>query len=315
MIILWPVYATGNGGAAGWYFLSMANIEQGSHRLWAPAIFLWLQTLYVFFLLNEEYKHYLDCRVDFLARGEGTVLNQQHMYSLIVERIPHELRSDEALYEYFNRLFPRKVHSTAVVLNLPDLERECTKRKRVLRRLEKGMISLDVRGRRPRHIVGRKRLRCCGVESSPIIVSCGGGGRNVIVATAEGGDNDSDSMNPDRLPQRGEYVDSISYYRRELGVMNKRVARMQHEKKRLAQTGNDSVRASQWISHAMDRVSTVAESTLRPSRGGDDDGLITGFGSSSTRRKPLLLTILDRMGVDFVSGAISYVQHNIDEGK
>jgi hypothetical protein len=121
-------------------------------------------------------------------------------------------------------------------------------------------------------------------------------------------------MNPDRLPQRGEYVDSIQYYRRELGVMNTRVARMQHEKKRLAQTGNDSVRASQWISHAMDRVSTAAESTLRPSRGGgDDDGLITGFGSSSTRRKPLLLTILDRMGLDFISGAISYVQHNIDD--
>jgi hypothetical protein len=64
----------------------------------------------------------------------------------------------------------------------------------------------------------------------------------------------------------------------------------------------------------MDRVSTAAESTLRRV-GGDDDGLITGFGSSSTRRKPLLLTILDRMGLDFISGAINYVQHNIDEGE
>ena len=174
LIILWPVYATADGGAQGWYFLSMANITQGDSRLWIPTIFQWFTTVYVIFLMSEEYKHYLECRVDFLARGDGMVTSQQHMYSLIVERIPHELRSDRALYDYFNRLFPRKVYSTAVVLNLPDLEKESKKRKRVLRRLEKSMVSLEVRGRRPRHIVGRKRLRVCGIETSPIFSSLGG---------------------------------------------------------------------------------------------------------------------------------------------
>ena len=111
--------------------------------------------------------------MDFLARGEGMVNCQQHMYSLIVERIPHELRSDRALFDYFNRLFPRKVHSTAVVLNLPDLERVSVKRKRVLRRLEKSMKSLEIKGRRPVHVVGRKRMRCCGVESFPMHSSVG----------------------------------------------------------------------------------------------------------------------------------------------
>mmetsp|Transcript_1282 Transcript_1282/g.2730 ORF Transcript_1282/g.2730 Transcript_1282/m.2730 type:complete len:1017 (+) Transcript_1282:31-3081(+) len=300
MIILWPVYATGDAGANGWYYLSMANLTQGSQRMWVPTVFLWLQTMYVIFLMSEEYKHYLECRVDFLARGGGTVTSQQHMYSLIVERIPHELRSDRALYDYFHRLFPRKIHSCAVVLNLPDLERESQKRKRVLRRLEKGMVSLEVRGRRPRHVVGRKRLRICGIESSPMFASFGG----------KNNDDDSMSVHSDRMPERGETVDSINYYSRELTIMNERVVRMQHEKIELAQSGNESVRASQWISRAIDRVSTAAESTLRPSQ---DDGLITGFSSSSTRRKPLLLTILDRMGIDFISGAINYVQQNIDE--
>ncbi len=173
MIILWPVYATGDGGAKGWYFLSMANLTQGSSRLWVPIAFIWLQTFYVIFVMNEEYKHYLKCRVDFLTRGEGVVHGQQHMYSLLVERIPHELRSDRALFDYFNKLFPGKVHSTAVVLNLPDLERVSQKRKTVLRRLEKSMKSLELRGRRPFHVVGRKRLRCCGVESLPVIYSSG----------------------------------------------------------------------------------------------------------------------------------------------
>ena len=118
-------------------------------------------------------------------------------------------------------------------------------------------------------------------------------------------------MTSERLPARGEKVDSINYYSRELSVMNDRVARMQQDKIELAQKGNDTARASQWISHAIDRVSTVAESTLRPNQ--DEDGLITGFSSSSTRRKPLLLTILDRVGIDFISGAINYVQQNIDE--
>jgi len=39
----------------------------------------------------------------------------------------------------------------------------------------------------------------------------------------------------------------------------------------------------------------------------DNNGLITGFGSSSTGRKPLLLTILDCMGIDFISGAVNNV--------
>lgn len=124
--------------------------------------------------MSEEYKHYLECRVDFLARGEGMVASPQHMYSLVVERIPHELRSDRALYDYFNRLFPNKIHSTAVVLNLPDLERVSQKRRRVLRRLEKSMVSLEAKGMRPRHVVGRKRLICCGIESSPIFAMWGG---------------------------------------------------------------------------------------------------------------------------------------------
>ena len=102
------------------------------------------------------------------------VTSQQHMYSLMIERIPHELRGDRALYDYFNRLFPGRVHSAAVVLNLPDLEKESAKRRRVLRRLEKSMVSLEVRGRRPRHVVGRKRMRCCGIETAPIFSSFGG---------------------------------------------------------------------------------------------------------------------------------------------
>mmetsp|Transcript_12989 Transcript_12989/g.30705 ORF Transcript_12989/g.30705 Transcript_12989/m.30705 type:complete len:949 (+) Transcript_12989:219-3065(+) len=300
IIILWPVYATGGGGAGGWYFLSMANLTQGSQKLWIPTTFIWLQTLYVIFLMSDEYKHYLECRVDFLARGEGMVTNVQHMYSLIVERIPHELRGDRALFDYFNRLFPGKVHSTAVVLNLPDLERESQRRKRVQRRLEKSLVYLEATGRRPRHVVGRKRIRCCGIESSPLFF----GGKS----------SNSNSDEDGEVLRRGEKVDSINYYTRELSLMNERMSRMQHDKIELAQKGNDTVRASQWISHAIDRVSTVSNRALSGNRQSQDDGLITSFDESRrNRRKPLALIILDRIGIDFISGGLDYIQQNIDE--
>lgn len=300
MILLWPIYASSDGGAEGWYFLSMANLSQGSSKLWAPVIFMWMQTFYVLFLMNDEYNHYLECRVDFLARGGGLVSCAQHMYSLIVERIPHELKSDRALYDYFNRLFPGKVHSTAVVLNLPDLERVSQQRHRIIRRLEKSMVRLEVTGKRPYHIVGRKRIRCCGIESAPIFSGFGGRWQH--------GSTDVSVYNV--TPRRGERVDSISYYNHKLTSIDEKLASMQREKIELAQRGDDQVRASQWISHAIDRVSTAAETTLG-SHTEDEDGLIAGF--SSRRRKPLLLTILDRLGVDFIYGGVNYIQQNIDE--
>lgn len=300
MLILWPIYASSDGGADGWYFLSMANLSQGSSKLWAPVIFMWMQTFYVLFLMNEEYEHYLECRVDFLARGAGIVSCQQHMYSLIVERIPHELRSDRALYDYFNRLFPGKVYSTAVVLNLPDLERVSQQRHRVLRRLEKSMKWLEITGKRPYHVVGRKRIRCCGIETAPIFSALGG--------RRQSASSDANVYNVE--PRRGELVDSISYYNQKLTAINEKLVRMQQEKIELAQRGNDQVRASQWISQAIDRVSTAAETTLGSSQT-DQDGLISGF--QSQRRRPMLYTILDRLGVDFIYGGLSYLQQNIDE--
>jgi hypothetical protein len=100
--------------------------------------------------------------------SEGDVdMNPQTQHSLIVEEIPHELRSDKALYQYFDSLYPGrlclfstllitpilrhdfsshylflcsvlgKVHSASIVLNIPDLEKVAAKRKRAVRRLEK----------------------------------------------------------------------------------------------------------------------------------------------------------------------------------
>lgn len=138
LFILVPVYGTGSTqeGAEGWYHISIANISAHSWRMWVPPIFAYLFTAFTFFVIKQEYKHFVCLRMEFLAKGDSHV-HPQHHYSLMVENIPHELRSDRALYDYFDKLFPGKVHSAGVVLNLPDLETVSARCHRVCERLEK----------------------------------------------------------------------------------------------------------------------------------------------------------------------------------
>jgi len=167
MVVLWPVFASGDGGATGWYYFSMANVLNGDWRLWFPTGFMVLLTIYVLFAMNEEFQHYLDLRMQYLADGDSD-MNPQVQHSLIVEEIPKALRSDIALYSYFDTLFPGRIHSAAVVLNIPDLEKVAAKRKRANRRLEKSMAYLEAKGARSTHVVGRKRFRICGIETFPV---------------------------------------------------------------------------------------------------------------------------------------------------
>jgi hypothetical protein len=173
-IILVPVYATGEyqNGEEGWYHMSIANVIRGSWRMWVPCCFAYLLTGFIFFVMKQEYRHFLELRMDFLARGASKV-NPQHHYSLKVENIPYELRSEKALFDYFNKLFPGKVHSTTVVLNLPDLESVKTRCLRVCRRLEKSIAFYHATGKRATHNVGSPRIQMLGIDLAPFDWSCG----------------------------------------------------------------------------------------------------------------------------------------------
>lgn len=104
-IILVPVFASGCNGAQGWYHFSMVNIEKDTWRMWVPTIFIYLFSAFCFFVMKQEYRHFIELRMEFLGKG-SIHLNPQHQYSLMVENIPSELKSDTALFDYFNNLFP-----------------------------------------------------------------------------------------------------------------------------------------------------------------------------------------------------------------
>jgi len=306
MCILWPLFASGGNNEEGWYRLSMANLTQGSWRLWFPAIFMWLTSFYVFFLMNEEFKHWLQLRTDFLAHGDADT-HTQRQYSLIVERIPHELRSDRALYEYFDALFPGRVFSACVVLNLPQLEKLSAKRQQAVRRLEKSVAFYEATGKRGTHVVGRSRVKVFGIESLPIIPSPVRRGRDVD-------ELDDDLIRvtaTDSLPKKGERVDSINYYTRLLVDMNTTIEKMQVEKKELAAKGNDQIRASQWMEH---KVALAHDSAVRALGGKQksrrSDGLVLDFRRGGTGQK--FSSVVHTMGLDFLFGCLSYANRKID---
>tara|TARA_B110000971_G_C19590773_1_gene311647 strand:+ start:216 stop:479 length:264 start_codon:yes stop_codon:yes gene_type:complete len=87
----------------------------------------------VIYLLSEELKHFVELRMQFLTKGNEDIA-QQHHYTIMLENIPLVLRSETALGKYFEYLYPHRVHSTSIVLNLPDLEKLHKRRLRVLRR-------------------------------------------------------------------------------------------------------------------------------------------------------------------------------------
>jgi len=235
MLVLFPVFYTGQNGAEGWYHYSMANVVQGSSwRMWVPSIFMYMFSAFVFYVMKNELMHFMELRLDFLGKAADRGVNPQHHYSIMIENIPKELRSDRALHDYFDKLFPGKVHSANVLLNLPDLEALSVRKQRTVKRLERSIAMYEATNRRPTHIMGRPRINCCDIELSPLECLC--------VERAPFHDMDRDGE-----VTRGKLVDSIDYYTADLEKSNTNLFLHQKEKLGIADAGNKSIRVNEWF--------------------------------------------------------------------
>lgn len=257
LAILFPVYAWGGGvykdNWGSWYHYSMANIDQGSWQIWVPSVFIYLFSFFVFFVMKQEYRHYMDLRMQFLGKGDDSRIHRQQRYSLMIEKVPKDLRNNRSMYEYFNRLFPGKVHSCTVTVNLPDLEDLSARKHRAMHRLEKSIASYKASGFRPSHVVGRFRMKVFGIENMPMC-DCGSGDVYDL----------EDDLVESAVP-RGLRVDSISYYTQELASFNREVYSVQRRKSRIFKTGNASHRASSWFQSAIDAAEDTATEIMEES--------------------------------------------------
>eukprot|EP00956_Cyclotella_meneghiniana_P015324 scaffold23368_cov71-Cyclotella_meneghiniana.AAC.7 len=272
---------------------------------------------------------------------------KQHRYSLEVEKIPVALRSNTALYNYFNDMFPGQVHSVCVAMNVPDLEALSVRRLRVARRLEKSLAYYYATGMRPTHVTGRPRMQCCGIESTPIdgmcLVCCCCYDSCQMGAHHDDEDNCPEHIT-DQLPNRGECVDSISYYTLDLALCNMRLKKMQEAKMQVAETGlsfspTDEEGKSTvkwykslgWMNKAAGTIRDEFEVVT------EEDELTEGkvfkaYGTASEKRAPLvhgdhlssrgnsaprrrlskprmwMRALLWRMGLDFLAAGLDEVQ-------
>jgi Late exocytosis, associated with Golgi transport/Calcium-dependent channel, 7TM region, putative phosphate/Cytosolic domain of 10TM putative phosphate transporter len=253
-LILVPLYATGNNPnhSRGWYHLSAANLSTEGWRMWVAVLFWYLFSAFIVFVIEQEYRHFLDLRQSFLAKGCENV-NPQHHYSIKVESIPRELRSDRALTEYFEKLFPGRVHSSSVLLAAGDLEDVSIRCKEACHRLEKSIAYFHANGTRPSHIVGHS----CQEAMSLVLSSMGCSDKKScsfscgiwchyradeeVAAMADA------DMRTETPPPKGTRVDSISYYTWDLAQKSRQLFQTQRQKAIIGKLGNESIRADNWL--------------------------------------------------------------------
>ena len=138
LTVLFPVYGTAESSqkAAGdFYHYTSTNVAQRAERLWAPVVMAYLYTFHACFLIYRDYANLLGWRQEWLSRPDPDTPAQVR-YSIFVDRLPVELRSDTALRAYFERLFPGQVHSAVVCMQLSELDQLCAARQDVVDRLE-----------------------------------------------------------------------------------------------------------------------------------------------------------------------------------
>jgi hypothetical protein len=137
-LVLIPVYATGESrGDATIKFnqLTLARVDQGSDRIWAALIAWYIFVAFILYEFWHEWKLYFKNRSFFLARGDVD-LPKDFRYAIRVEQIPEVYRSDMALEEYFERLFPNQVREATICLQMGNLEKLIAERHATILKLE-----------------------------------------------------------------------------------------------------------------------------------------------------------------------------------
>jgi hypothetical protein len=196
LLILAPVYFScpGNDGVAGINLYTMANVEQNGTKLWAPFFLTWIFTLFLLYLLHEEYGTISLLRQSFLEHGDPDTMQPQTRYSVLVENVPVEYRSTEKLTEFFNNLFPGEISHACISVGMQPLARAVDRRHSAVVATEVAIAAQEASETKERPVL--RLYRGMPVHS---VCACG--------AVTE--------------------VDALSHYETEIAKLNSQVLRLQ----------------------------------------------------------------------------------------
>eukprot|EP01042_Synura_sphagnicola_P006827 gene6827-8738_t len=150
----------------------MGNLKDQSDRLWAPFFMAWGYSIFLLYLLHEEYKFFVGVRQTYMGTGDKDVPAQTY-YSVIVENVPIEYQSTGKLRDFFTKLFPGQVHSAYSALKLSKVEKALKLREATKARLEGCIASYKGTDHKKVPEVGLKSngkpVMCCGGKKTDAI--------------------------------------------------------------------------------------------------------------------------------------------------
>ena len=160
VVVLVPIYASATDGPNQWDRYSISNLLKGTdnmkYRLWFSAIFAYMFAAYFCQLLYAEYNNFSKRRLHFLVLSDPESYQRddpdtppQKYYTIMVERIPPEMRSAELLRKFFDKLFPGDVYTVEVAVDLKVLNQKCRERKKIRDKLESAIAYYEAKGVRP----------------------------------------------------------------------------------------------------------------------------------------------------------------------
>jgi hypothetical protein len=147
--VLLPINGTGVGSDENSFQIwSMTNIQEGSGRCWFHLIGIYILTGITIYFLEKEFVFY--------AKHRHIYLRQRHanLRTVLVEGIPHQLRSITTLATYFEMLYPNQVHAVHCGQDLQFLDRLIDERTTAVTQLERALYTQHLTSRRPTVYVG-----------------------------------------------------------------------------------------------------------------------------------------------------------------
>lgn len=124
-----PVYYSAAEGSSRNNYLSntINGIENGSRLIWVVLVFSVVFFLYVLRRLWIEWEVFIQLRHQFLACGtrhfyHNNSIQRKYQKTCIVECVPDECRTDVALFDTFNKLFPNQIERAEMLAETSKLE-------------------------------------------------------------------------------------------------------------------------------------------------------------------------------------------------
>lgn len=168
LMILIPVYATAERNNFGFDRLSLANVDDGSTRLWACVVFMYIFTGIICFFLNRTYM-----RVLALTFHHRRQLTRDNEYVVMVSNVPNKLRTDKAFNQYFQNVFGDQFAGGIIARQTRFLDSLLTQWEKNQGLLEHAEAVFKESGKRPKHIYidPKASKKCCGKKPQATVDS------------------------------------------------------------------------------------------------------------------------------------------------